>query len=44
MIEFKNVLEDLRTGVEEKFDHRSILAIVVLEFYQAIKESEHELV
>ena len=40
MVEFENVMEDLRTGVKEQFDHCSILTIVMLEIHEAVEESE----
>ena len=43
MVEFENVLECWRAGIKEQFYHGAILAIIVLEDYQAIKDSEHEL-
>ena len=44
VIKLENVLEDFRASAHEQFDYSSIFAIIMLTVYQAVEQSEHQLV
>lgn len=44
VIKLENVLEDFRASVHEQFYNSSIFAIIMPPIYQAVEQSEHQLV